>query len=333
MSASDGLGAAVRVRTLPVVLGVLVALLLLPSCTRAEPGAVSLGAPSDVAFWGDSLTEGWPAPPFATDRSDSMPGVFAARNPTSKVYNGGVAGQSAAEVAIRQGGLTLRLSVKGGRIPRAGEVEVAPIDVLGWRLDRYWSSVGTIAGVDGFLERDRTKFRFTRSGAGDPVPVDGPQTFLPTDGLERREAVQVLFVGRNDIDYDSPAGDAADRVVAATQAMVEFLPNGQRALVCGTTTATTEGRGTDGYREIALINARLAAEYPYSYFDVRGWLVHDAIRALGITPTAEDLANMAADTLPPSIMVADDTVHYSPATAAALAQEIQVQLADRGWAT
>jgi hypothetical protein len=114
--------------------------------------------------------------------------------------------------------------------------------------------------------------------------------------------------------------------------MVNFLPSGQRALVCGTITATYERKGTEGYDAVVSINQQLAAAYPYSYWDMRAWLVHDAINAEGITPTPQDLDNIAADALPPSIMVPGDNVHYSPATAAALSREIQTQLANRGWA-
>jgi hypothetical protein len=98
-------------------------------------------------------------------------------------------------------------------------------------------------------------------------------------------------------------------------------------------TATYEKKGTPGYDEVLLVNKRLAAQYPYSYWDLKEWTVHKAIYAVGITPTAEDLDNMAADTVPPSIMVKGDPVHYSPATAAALADEIRAQLVSRGWTT
>jgi hypothetical protein len=314
------------------VLLALLALLLSSGCSRPAPAPVVDSAPAAVAFWGDSLFEGFPKPPFAADGSDSVPGAFAAHNPGSKVYNGGISGQLAAEIAVRQGGLPLRLTVAGGVIPPSGDVAVVPADTLGWRLDRYWGDEGTIAGVPGVLERDLTAFRFRRSAPGAAVPVSDPQPFVSGVGAEHRDDVQVLLAGRNDIGYVSPAGDPVSRVVAATRAMVNFLPSGQRALVCGTITAIDEGQGTEGYDAVVSINDQLAAAYPYSYWDMRAWLVHDAIYALKITPTPEDLADMAADTLPPSIMVPGETLHYSPATAAALADEIRVQLTNRGWA-
>lgn len=317
-------------RTLVAVLTVLV---LLASCGHGSTQATATTTPvaAKVAFWGDSLTEGFPSPPFAGDHTNSLPGTFATHNPASVVYNGGVSGQAAEEVAVRQGGMTLHLQVVGGVIPASGAVKVITDDILGWRLDRLWWCEGSLGGVVGTVVRSGNRFEFRRDEPGEVVRVQGSVPFVSRDGVSMRDHVQVLFVGRNDIGYASASGDPVTRVMNAYQAMVDYLPAGQRALVLGTTTGTWETRGTGGYNTIISINTALAARYPLSYWDARSWLVHDAIYAIGATPTEQDRINMAADTLPPSIMVPNDTVHYSPATAAALADEIREQLRQRGW--
>ena len=287
---------------------------------------------TQVSFWGDSLFDGWPRGPFNADQSDSLPGVFATQNPGVTVYNGGKQGQSADEIAIRQGGIVPMLTVTGGTIPASGGVTVTTDAVIGWRLDRTIAdTTGTLAGIPGTLTRSGSVLTFTRTTAGTATAVAGA---VPWEASGRAYAggVQVILAGRNDVGYTSSAGPVADRVVTATRAMVESLtPTHPRALILGTITATGEIRNSAGWVSVTTINDTLKALYPNLFWDYRAWLVNEAIYALGITPTAGDLANMQNDTLPPSIMVSGDSVHYSPATAAAAAARIKTELTNRGW--
>ena len=290
--------------------------------------------PLQVAFWGDSLFDGYPVPPYNVDQSNSLPGVFATLYPAATVYNFGKQGQSADEIAIRQGGIVPMLTVSGGSIPASGPVTVTSPAVFGWRLDRAAdSATGTLAGVPGTLTFVRTAspdMTFTRTTPGTAVPVAGAVPW-ESAGRAYAGALQVIMAGRNDIGYNSPAGvPSVDRVVTATVAMVESLtPMNRRVLLLGTTTSTAETSGTNGYNQVTAINAALKALYPQFFWDYRAWLVKEAIYELGITPTAGDLVQMAGDTLPSSIMT--DPVHYSPATAAKAAARIKLELTNRGW--
>lgn len=285
-----------------------------------------------VSFWGDSLLEGFPKPLFAADQSDSLPGAFAKLHPGLRIHNGGKSGQSADEIAIRQGGLVPVLTVAGGIIPASGSVAVSTDAVLGWRLDRgIGGTTGTLAGVPGTLTRSADALTFTRSTAGSAVPATGPQVWNAA-GREWADGVQVIMAGRNDIGYTSSAGAVVDRVLSATRAMVESLtPQHPRVLLLGTITATGETRNSTGWQQVTAINKGLQQMYPHFFWDYRAWLVSEAMSALQITPTATDLQRMQADTLPPSLMAPGDAVHYSPATAAAGAARISTELRNRGW--
>jgi len=290
--------------------------------------------PLQVSFWGDSLFDGYPVPPYNADQSNSVPGVFATLYPAATVYNFGKQGQSADEIAIRQGGIVPMLTVAGGNIPASGSVTVTSPAVFAWRLDRSAdSTTGTLAGVPGTLTFVRTAspdMTFTRTTPGTAVPVAGA---VPWESAGRAYAggLQVIMAGRNDIGYNSPVGvPSVDRVVTATVAMVESLtPMNRRVLLLGATTSTAEITGSNGYNQVTAINAALKSLYPQFFWDYRAWLVKEAIYELGITPTADDLTAMAGDTLPPSIMT--DPVHYSPATAAKAAARIKLELTNRGW--
>lgn len=285
---------------------------------------------SSVAFWGDSLFNGWPIPPFAANASNSLPGVFATLYSGGSTYNGGKTGQTADEIAIRQGGLVLRVTVVGGSIPASGGVEVTGVGIYGWQTDRTWDCVGVLNGIPGTISRVGTTLTFTRTTAGSATATAGVVDFLSMPGLTYRNNVQVIMPGRNDIGWASPAGDIVDRVVTAGIAMMESIPAlHRRVLLLGPTTSTAEVAGTTGHTQAVEIGEAFSRLYPEQYYDFRSWLVHECIYVLGITPTSGDLSNMANDTVPPSIMT--DAIHYSPATAAAGAAKIKNVLTTKGW--
>jgi len=299
---------------------------------NSSTGVVPLSSSnSALAGWGDSLTGGWPQPPFTADKSDSWPGVFQA-GWGGAVYNGGVEGQTADEIALRQGGYVALLTVAGGSIPPSGAVQVEAGQVFGWYVSRAWACEGTLAGIPGTLSRAAGSLQlvFTRTTAGSAMPVPANTPFVSTPGEQQKGAIQVLFAGRNDIGYTSVAGPTVDRVVLAHIAMARRAgPDRRRFVTVGTTTATDEPRGSAKYAEVLAINNTLARLFPQNYFDLRGYLVRECIYDQGITPTAADLTAIANDTLPPSIMT--DSIHYTPATAARVAARLKLWLVTKGW--
>lgn len=305
----------------------------------------------DVVCWGDSMTDGWPTSDFTDRATMAYPGVLDSLLANATVHNAGSTGQSADEIALRQGGLVLRVTVTGGEIPASGGVTVTVDSTIAWRLDRGFSQnrdvsgvYGTLAGVPGRMTRSSSTLTFTRTTAGSAVPVTGAQRFVSSEGEDNATRVQILFAGRNDIGYSSAAGDIHDRVVNAYIAMVEkarlhiVRP---RILIAGVLTASGEKTGSGNHTVITRINATLETLYPDYYArdtqgrDFRGYLVNQAIHDLGITPTATDLDRIAGDTLPPSIMASGgaDSVHYSVDCAAEVAAWWKDRLVERGWAS
>ncbi|CAH0231635.1 hypothetical protein SRABI26_02664 [Arthrobacter sp. Bi26] len=285
-----------------------------------------------IACWGDSLTEGWPYADV-NPATQSWPAVLDSLYTNGTTYNGGKAGQSADEIALRQGGLVLMVTVSGGSIPASGAVTVTTSQLIAWRLDRSWSCAVSIAGVDGTLTRtSATDLTFIRTASGSAVAAAGKVQVISTPGETYKSNVSVVFAGRNDIGYSSPAGSEANRVVEATAAMVDRLAAANpRCLLVGTTTTTGELSGSAGYNTVTAINAALKKLYPENFYDLRNYLVAQCIYDQGITPTADDLVKIGADTLPPSIMVAGDSTHYSAGTAAKVAAKVYEQLNSKGW--
>lgn len=314
--------------------------------------------PTRLSAWGDSLTQGWPRPPFAGNGSDSWPGVLDAAWAGS-VMNAGVAGQSADEIALRQGGYLLQLTPANGQIAASGQTAMTTTQLYGFRTNGAWSCdgyviadggvrvYGTIArtGVGGgtFDPALAKTFTFTRATAGDAVTVPSVVTFYSTAGELAKDTVQVLYAGRNDIGWPITGAEIVKRVVLATMAMKDRPGVKQpRRLVVGTINSTNEKSGSTNYAAVVAINQQLAALYPDAWFDLRAYVVNQVIYDLGITPTSLDLLNMAGDAPPPSIMsnyttdangtpTSWDGVHYSPATAAKIAAKLQSVLTAKGW--
>jgi hypothetical protein len=285
------------------------------------------------AAWGDSLTDGWTKPPFAADQSDSWPGVLATLL-GKPVYNGGKSGQSADEIALRQGGMVMLVVPAGGVIPASGAVTVTTSSAIGWRVDRSWSDVGTIAGVPGTLSRSGSVLTFTRTTAGTEVAVPVEVPFVSTLGTTHAESTSYFMIGRNDIGYTNPTpgvgNDVRNRLNAANIAAVGGLtPKNPRFFIFGTLNSTGEGVGSTNYNIITGSNDDLARLYPDNYYDMRKYIVEQSIYDQGITPTAADLTSIANGRPPATIML--DSIHYTVATARTIAQKAYDLTVAKGW--
>jgi len=291
-----------------------------------------------VACVGDSLTDGYDGTTSYWPDTDAWPYKMGQLLPSFvTVFNRGESGQTVDEISIRLGALPLVCTVAGGEIPASGPVSVTIPAGVGWRPDRTWDFLGSLAGVPGTLTRTTTAtttLTFTRTTPGTAVTVAAPATFVSAQDVHREDTV-VIFAGRNDVAYSVAGADGtiANHVVLSTIRLVNHLtPQVKQVLLVGTTTSTSEPSGTSGYNTVVSINEQLAALYPGKFFDLRHYLVAQAIYDLGITPDATDLTKIAGDTLPPSIMVSGDSIHYSKATATLVAAQIYKQLTSRRWA-
>lgn len=135
-----------------------------------------------------------------------------------------------------------------------------------------------------------------------------------------RESVNILFDKRN---YEETVADWLSNTAAS---IAHFSGH---YIVMSCTTGSGEGFGTDYYSEAMEINASLASNYPNNYLDIRSYLISDGLTDAGITPTAQDLIDIAADTIPESLR--SDTVHLNDAGQAVVAQKVYEFLANKGW--
>lgn len=285
-----------------------------------------------ITCLGDSLTQGtdvsgaWPA-------SDSWPGKLAAHLPQGvAVNNAGRAGETVDGVLMLAGALDIWVEVTGGIIPASGSVGVTTRQRVVPPPNRAYS--GNLAGVVGSLVHDNGAWTFTRSGTGAAVPV-APRIKFAASVNARSTDVLVYWAGRNNIPNKmGMERTVPDHIVAGAQRIIEWSePRNKSVLVAGVTTASNEKAGSANYAMVTETNQRLRSLMPGRFVDVQHYLVNSALSDMGLTPTSADAAAVAAGEIPPQLYAAGDTVHFSKATAAALAQYLFApHLLGRGYA-
>lgn len=287
-----------------------------------------------ISCIGDSLTKGW----FDGSEgpvSESYPSKLAALVPAGvTVFNLGFSGWCVDEVAVRIGAIDVPLSNTLNRIPASGEVNVSTTAVIGFRpLGEAIDFPGTLAGVPGILRRkdSNTLLTFTRSTAGTEVALPPGTLFIP-DSVGHDADTSIILLGRNDVAKNVTGAEptVADHIVAGVQRIVDWHTRQlKQVLVVSPTNNTGEESGSVGHTTVTTAGKKLKELYGPKYYDLRRYLIDHAIYDLGITPTSTDLAKMAADTLPPSIM--SDGTHWSQATAALVAQKFNEYMTPREW--
>ncbi len=289
-----------------------------------EPSAPATNYVTNIDAYGDSLTAG-----FGIGASNSWPAQLDGLLSTSTVQNFGVSGHTAAEISIRQGGLPLTLTFPSDTIPASGSVTVTASPAVAWGVTNF-STAGTVAGVAGTLTHaasqsglNKTSWTFTRSTTGTAQSLGGSAQFRST---AIHDQPIIILAGRNDIGQGSDNAVAVQRVLDGYQQMIQYNTSGKHLVLSNTTTTNETATGMS---RISSINSALSSTYGSNYLDVNGWLINNGLQALGITPTTEDSANIAAGKLPPSLMI--DTIHWSTPTAGLVAQLIKERITALGW--
>ena len=249
----------------------------------------------------------------------------------------GVSGERAEAIAYRQGGLTAQVTVVGGTIPASGTVEIT-VAGTNFRPNKHESPgthIGTIAGVRGEIlprEQDTDPMLFARAAAGAAVSVPAAVPWVSEDADLYRDWGNIIWAGRNslttDLSVDDPANSAAARSV---RAMVENIASRtKRFIIFPVTNGLNEGRGSATYDLVRAHEDYLAATYPDNFLNIRRVLIDRGLELAGITPTAQDLDDVAADTIPASLR--SDYIHH---TTAAYVKVIAPAVADfitaKGW--
>jgi hypothetical protein len=264
----------------------------------------------NISFWGDSMTAG------SGGNGVTMPDVVKDEL-KRKVFNGGVAGLSSNNIACLQGGLDFIIKLKENKISSIGIDTLSYYNIIPYIHTTNQTRLGSINGIKGTLTRVGNLanpivadcFYFTRATVGKEIiiPSEGVRMIFD-DAVNHRNDLTVIWSGRNDPMLDN----YIPTTIANISSMVSYLENNQKQFliisVCNGN-RQTEGVGSDVYSNIISLNNELHSTFGYNYVDLRKYMVEQAIYDAKITPTNEDLNDIASDCIPTSLRY--DHVHFN----------------------
>ena len=260
--------------------------------------------------WGDSLTLGG-----ATTYPGVLSGLLKRR-----MTNGGVAGETSAQIAARSGGIPTAIAASF-TIPATGSVACST--TTGIPTVNGSAIAATIAGVNGSLSYSGGGQLFTRTAAGmaTTVPV-GTVVALDTSDVYAYNT-QLIWAGRN---------DTVPRVATtlANIASIVGMSTTGKAVVLSVLNMSTEIMGTAGYNDIIAINAALSTTFGAQYLDVRSYLASaQALTDAGLTATGQDTTDIANGVIPTQLRI--DSLHLTAAGYTLVASQVQTKLTALGY--
>lgn len=215
----------------------------------------------DIVCWGDSLTYG------TGGEGVTYPSVLADETGLT-VYNYGVCGEKADQIAVRMGlypMTTGAFTIPAEREPVALSLLCDGEDPIMLRLGDAGMNPCDIAGVKGELSysEEDGNYYFTRQTKGDAVTVsDGAVVTMDAAGKIDPDDIVVLFIGSN----DRPTAEDAETLIATEKEMIRYLGS-SKYIVVGLTSK-------EMIPEVAAVNEKLAAAFGTHFLDIRSYLLN-----------------------------------------------------------
>jgi lysophospholipase L1-like esterase len=248
---------------------------------------------SEVLCFGDSLTMG------TAGASNSYPAKLQALiGANYHVYNYGVGGETAQEIAGRQGGVPLM--VQPGTFPYNTFVEADIDSWFGSNIREIFKQSGegknpaTLAGnsVSLYFANGNTTIR---NNANETLIINQPTPLIPFSATQKNKTL-IIWMGTNGW------GDSD----------INTLLNMYKCMI--------ESNGNDNYIVIGIISGgnletflnnenKFIQEFGYHYIKLHDYLLHYGLADAGITPTEEDEERIVNGLVPSSLM--GDSIHLN----------------------
>ena len=283
-----------------------------------------------IACYGDSLTQ---LPGIIRGGGQDTPGTsYPAQLGAilgETVTNRGWSGRNASQIAMHNGATAWALS-QAVTVP----ADTSPVSItttMDYPADSYSSPI-LMGGIRGTMRRDTAGVTFTRAVAGTVVQV--PQHAPIVADWPAPGAVTIVGMGRNSVGTASlPPAESLGVILSRVQDMVRAASQGvdvPRVLVLDVPPYENQGTGTSGRAPLDALNAALAQTWPQYHITPYAYLrTRKAFEDAGLTPTAQDEADMAKDITPTAFR--GDTVHLTTEGNKAVARYIAAALRERRW--
>jgi hypothetical protein len=285
----------------------------------------SKSSSSIIVHCGDSMTQGG-----TTGSNGIKYPTVVGNNLSRSIENLGLGGQNSKQIMCRQGAISLRLVLTGNSIPATGGVAVTNynIDVLSYSGTFHTTFTGTLSGIHGTISSDsNNNWTFTRTTGGLVTNCPPSSVFIFDNAINNRKNTLVMWAGRNNyLGTEEVRNEAVNEIYAGWDYLA---PTDKRMLVLSVTNGLNEGAGSAAYTNITEFNKLLESKFGYRYVDVRGYLIAYGLDEAGITPTAQDIIDVAADTVPESLR--GDGIHLTGDGLTIVGNLVSNELKTRGW--
>lgn len=283
-----------------------------------------VGLTRTITTFGDSLTQGSGGTGLATLLSNMLPGRLC--------YNRGIGGQTSAQITARQGGnpSPIQVTLTGNVFNGVTAVTITAISnrFLSTQSDngpRYVS--GSINGIQCAIGWSATGTAPSQvetyvvvPGYSTTAAVPANSTFIPDDGLNARNDIQVWWLGRNDTDWTG--------LPALYAACVSYLELPRRFIIIGILPGPTETPGTPARTALDAANAATAAAYPNNFIPSTPPTSAE-LAAINYTPTTQDNTDIANGIFPTGLH--SSGIHLTTAGYQVFANRVAAFLTANSW--
>ena len=288
----------------------------MPQLTNVDNG---IGISPVIEMFGDSLTAGTGGTPVTTLLSWMLTPRL--------IKNWGIGGQTSIQIAARQGGQPIFITLSGNAFNGNNAVSVTsispqPMSTASDTTARYYS--GTVSGIQCMLVRTvvSTVETYTLQPLiSQNTAIPANSIFIPDQGFNAQKSIQVLWLGRN----DASPWTGLDTTIANC---VSKLSQPKRAIIIGVLNAQDETIGTARYNAIAAINATIAAAFPNNYIPSTPPTAAE-FAAQNWTPSSQDNTDVANGIIPASWH--SDNVHLNTYGYQLFAGRIYNMMQNFGW--
>lgn len=303
--------------------------IVVPSLVKSAYNSKEFKAVSgpDIVCWGDSMTAG------AGGNGRSYPLILGelltAAGSTAKVVNAGVGGETSVTITARQGGTPFIVRVIDKIIPAT----ITPVTIAFDQIDSQtvrpllqgngapgYGFTGKLADVEGTISLVKPNggntwdaanyYTFTRKTVGAEVAVTRPETFYLDFANAHLGDIHIIWIGQN--------GPSTARAITDAKAIIQRMEAlNKRYIVISKPSST------------AADDSIFFAEFGSRFLPIRKYMVEFGLEDAGITPTEQDLTDIANGTVPTSLRT--DAVHWTAQGYTILANQIFKKLKELGW--
>lgn len=251
---------------------------------------------------GDSMTQG--AGGNGTSYTGVLQDLLTAAGHPGTVTNRGVGGENSVTITARMGGYPFMVLPVVEVIP----VTTTPFEITLLPLSgqmpaplkqgslTYTGRLGTVRGTFSRTESGGVlTYYFTRATAGPEVVANRPVPMYLDVGIEARGDIYLIWIGQN--------GPDTTRAIQDAKALIQQMTAlDKRYLVISKPGGTSAQDAED---------AQWFAEFGRRFIPIRQYMVKYGLADAGITPTAQDIIDMANGTVPSSLRI--DPTHWNSA--------------------